>query len=335
MAQATMQWRMVTLWPKKSPVFKALERFAGLVEQGSNGRLSISILERGALGPPPKMMSVVKEGQAELGHAVPLLWGKQSPAALLLLYFPFGLTLQEKEAWLRFGGGSKVVDRIYGEMGCKFVSLGTSAPQMGGWFQKEINSLEDLRNVRIRIGGVGATVMSALGAKAVRLPTSGVPAAFAKGEIDAAELRTPAADLKDGMYEFAKYYYYPNWHEPALTFDLFINRARWDALPGDLKSVIEMAASLVHQEMIGRGYFSNTTALDILTKEHGVQIKRFPDSVMDALRRESDSALASLAAKDAMSKSFIDSALAFRAKVEKWTMISEYSYLTARQRALM
>jgi TRAP-type mannitol/chloroaromatic compound transport system substrate-binding protein len=335
-SQGKSEWRMVTYWPKNSPPHKAVQRFAKYVEQGSEGRLRISVLGRGEVAPPPKMLSAVNEGKAEMGHGVPTLWAKKSPAVAFLVYFPFGLTFREKEAWFQLGGGQEIADKVYAELGCKFFPMGSTGSQMGGWFKRDINAPTDLKGLRIRIGGVGAAVMSAAGAKPVNIPLSGgkLQKALEQGDVDAAEARTPASDLRDGYHKVAKDYYYPNWHEPALTFDLFINKGKWDALPGGTKSLIETAAETVNRQIISANFVANSKALNTLVGKHGVNLKRFPDSVLKELGRLSAEVVPAAAAKTPLSKEIFDSMDRFRKASLPWAAVADEAYIAGRALAL-
>ena len=336
-SQGKMEWRMVTFWPKNSPPHKAVQRFADYVESGSEGRLIISVLGRGEIVPPPKMMAAVNDGRAEMGHGIPILWAKKAPGAAFLFHFPFGLTFREKDAWFQFGGGQEIADKIYAELGSKFFPMGSTGYQMGGWFKRDINSPADLNGLRIRIGGLGATVMSAAGAKPVNIPIRDklqIQKALEQGDIDAAEQFAPAADMRLGYHKIAKDYYYPNWHEPALTFDLFINKPKWDALPGGTKSLIETAAATVNRQIISASLVANSKALNTLVGKHNVNLKRFPDSVLKEFGRLSAEIVPAVAAKDPLSKEIFDSVDRFRKASLPWAAVADEAYLAGRALAL-
>ena len=335
-SQGRTEWRMVTYWPKNSSTHKAVQRFADYVEQGSEGRLRISVLGRGEVALPAGMMSAVNAGKAEMGHGVPTLWAKEAPATAFLVYSPFGLTFREKEAWFQLGGGQETVDKIYAELGCKFFPMGSTGYQMGGWFKRNINTPADLKGLKIRIGGVAAAIVKAAGATPVNIPLSGgkLQKALEQGEVDAAEARTPASDLKDGYQKVARDYYYPNWHEPAVTFDLFIDKGKWDALPAGAKSLIEVAASAVNRQIICANFAANGKALNALVGEHGVNLKRFPESVMKELGRLSAEVVPATAAKNPLSKEIFDSMDSFRKASLPWAAVADGAYLTGREMAL-
>ena len=267
-----------------------------------------------------------------MGHAVPFLWGRTIPSAAMLVYFPFGLTSREKEAWFAHGGGQELLDRIYGDAGCKFLPLGGTGPQMGGWFKQPLGSAADLKGLRIRIGGLGAAVMAAAGAKPKNISLSGgkILAALKAGELDAAEARTPAADLKDGYPNLTQVYPYPNWHEPALTLDLFVNRTKWDTLPDHMRQAITLAATTVDRQMLKASVKVNAKALAKMISEHGTKVIPFPHDVMESLARHANDVVPMEVAKDPLSKELYESVMAFRRATNRWTSVTDHAYLRAR-----
>ena len=267
-----------------------------------------------------------------MGHALPSLWGKTIPAAAMLVYFPFGLTRREKEAWFAHGGGWQLLDRIYGEAGCKFLPLGGTGPQMGGWFKRPLGSAADLEGLRIRIGGLGAAVMAAAGAKPVNISLSGgkIQAALKADALDAAEARTPGADLEDGYPDLAQFYHYPNWHGPALTFDLFVNRTKWDTLPDHMRQALKLAATTVDRQMLESSVEANAKALAKMVSKHGTKVTPFPQDVMESLARHATDVVPMEAAKDPLGKELYESVMAFRRATNRWTSVTDRAYLRAR-----
>ncbi len=329
--QSANEWRLLALWPEGHPFLRHLGRFSEMIQVATQGSLKITVVPRGPV-PPPKLLTAVGNGEAEMGHALPSLWGKTIPSAAMLLYFPFGLTSREKEAWFAHGGGQELLDRIYGEAGCKFLPLGGTGPQMGGWFKKPLGSAADLNGLRIRIGGLGASVMAAAGAEPKKISLSGgkIQAALKADELDAAEARTPAADLKDGYPDLAQVYHHPNWHEPALTFDLFVNRPKWEALPDHMRQALTLAATTVDRQMLKASVMVNAKALAKMVAEHGTKVTPFPREVMESLARHAKEVVPREVAKDPLGKEFYESVTAFRSATSQWTAVTDHSYLRAR-----
>ena len=203
---------------------------------------------------------------------------------------------------------------------------------MGGWFKRPLGSAADLKGLRIRIGGLGAAVMTAAGAKPQNISLSGgqIQAALKADELDAAEARTPAADLKDGYPVLAQVYHYPNWHEPALTYDLFVNRTKWDGLPDHLRQAVTLAATMVDRQILKANVTVNASALAKMVSEHGTKVTPFPQDVMESLARHANDVVPTETAKDPLSKELYESVMAFRRATNQWTSVTDHSYLKAR-----
>jgi TRAP-type mannitol/chloroaromatic compound transport system substrate-binding protein len=252
------------------------------------------------------------------------------PAADFLI-MPFGLTAQEYNAWLEFGGGLELVGKIYGQIGCKYFPAGNTGLQMGGWFAKEINSIEDLKRLKIRISGFGAEAMKALGAEPYDVApwSDDAKHAMKSGKLDAFELGRPSSDLANELHKQYKYYYYPAWHEPSVPRALIINSTKWDALPSHLKTITSTAASwLNYQDNIR--IVDDAKALEILVKEHGVQLRQFPESVLKELAKVSYQIMSERASQDKLSQEVFDSIMMFKKRISPWAKVSLQTYLTAR-----
>jgi len=330
-AEGRLEWRMVTTWPKSFPgLGTGAELLAQFITRASDGRLSVKVYGGGELVPPFEALDAVASGTVEMGHGSPYYWKGKIPAVQFLTTFPFGLLADEQNAWYQFGDGQKLADEIYKQIGCKFFPSGNSGTQMGGWFNKEINNLEDFRGLKMRIPGLGGEVVKAAGGNVVNLPGSEIPTALQSGAIDAVEWVGPYNDLAFGLYKNAKYYYWPGWHEPGSTLDNFINLAAWEKLPADLKAIVEQANAAVNQIVLSEFNARNGSSLQILLKEHNVQLKRFPDSVLTGLGKLSGEVLNDLAGKDPLSRKLMNSLLKFRAEQMPWTAIGESGFAQAR-----
>jgi TRAP-type mannitol/chloroaromatic compound transport system substrate-binding protein len=203
-SQSNEEWRLINIWGQEpSPLMKS---FAEMVSEGTEGQITIRFYGPGKIVPPPKTIDAVADGTVEMGTASPLFWARKVPAMVYLTCIPFGLTAQEQNAWFEFGGGQELADRAYAEVECKFFPFGNTGMQMGGWFNKEINSIDDLKGFKIRIGGLGGAILKAVGAEVVSLPLGKVTQALKDGEIDAAEYIGPVHDMNAGFHKLAKYY---------------------------------------------------------------------------------------------------------------------------------
>ena len=244
-------WRLVTTWPKNYPgVGLGPENFAQLVDEMSDGRLKIKVYGNGELIPALEVFDTVSRGTVEMGHGASYYWIGKLPAAQFFTTLPFGLNAQERNAWLHFGGGLELWEKAYEPFNLIPMAGGNTGVQMGGWFNKEINTTEDLKGIRIRMPGLAGEVFTKAGGEAVLMPGSEIFTNLQTGVIDAAEWIGPYNDLTFGFHQIAKYYYYPGWHEPGSMLELLINKDEWDQLPNHLKAIIETAAKAVNQDIL-------------------------------------------------------------------------------------
>ncbi|MGQ7960279.1 TRAP transporter substrate-binding protein [Pseudomonas sp. SP16.1] len=323
-AQAqTYQWKMVTAWPKNYPgLGTAAERLAERVKTMSDGRLTIKVYAGGELVPPLEVFDAVSRGTAELGHGAAYYWKGKVSTAQFFTSVPFGLSTQEMNAWLSKGGGQALWDEAYAPYGVKPFVVGNTGMQMGGWFNKEINSLDDLKGLKIRTPGLGGEVLTKLGAITVNIPGGEVFTALQTGAIDATDWVSPYNDQAFGLQQAAKYYDYPGWQEPQAVLELLVNQKALDSLPADLQAILTEAARAASQDMLDDYVYHNALALDQL-KKGGTLLKRFPDEVLDAMQREADVVLGELAAQSELNGRIWASMKAFQALAAPMHSVSE------------
>ena len=279
-----MQWRLITTWPKNFPgLGTGANLLADFITRGSEGRLSVKVFGSKEIVPAFESMDAVSSGTVEMGHGAPYYWKGKVSATQFIASIPFGLNAQEMNAWLQFGNGQKLADKVYRELGTKFFASGNTGVQAGGWFNKEINSPQDYNGLKMRIPGLGGEVVKAAGGNVINLPGGEIPPALASGAIDATEWVGPYNDLAFGLYKSAKFYYFPGWHEPATCLDNFINIKAWEKLPGDLKALVEAANTAVNQMVLSEFVARNNAALATLINKHKVVTKKFPDSLLNHL----------------------------------------------------
>ena len=255
-------WRLVTTWPKNYPgVGLGPENFAQLVEEMTDGRLKIKVYGNGELIPALEVFDAVSRGTVEMGHGAAYYWIGKLPAAQFFTTLPFGLNAQERNAWLYFGGGIELWEKAYEPFNLIPMAGGNTGVQMGGWFNKEINSLEDLKGIRIRMPGLAGEVFSRAGGEAVLMPGSEIFTNLQTGVIDAAEWIGPYNDLTFGFHQVAKYYYYPGWQEPGAMTEFIFNKEAFDELPDDIKAIVRTAARAVNQNMLDEYTARNNLSL--------------------------------------------------------------------------
>jgi TRAP-type mannitol/chloroaromatic compound transport system substrate-binding protein len=330
-SQDRKEWRMVTTWPKNFPgLGTGAELLAEMITQSTDGRLSVTVFGAGEIVPAFESMDAVASGTVEMGHGAPYYWKGKEPSTQFIASMPFGMIAQEQNAWFQFAGGQEIADAVYKELGCKFFPSGNTGTQMGGWFNKEINSLEDYKGLKMRIPGLGGEVVKAAGGNVVNLPGGEIPPALQSGAIDATEWVGPYNDLAFGLYKSAKYYYYPGWHEPATVLDNFINLNAWESLPNDIKAIVTACNTAVNQLVLSEFGARNNSALATLIDKHGVVLKKFPDPVLEGLGALSGEVMNDLASSDARSRKVMDSILTFRKGAIAWTTRSETAFTLAR-----
>jgi len=330
-ANNKIKWKMLTTWPKNFPgLGTGANDLANLITQMSGGRLTIKVYGANELVPAFEVFDAVSRGTAQMGHGAAYFWKGKSAAAQFFSAVPFGLTAQEMNGWLYSGGGMELWQELYEPFGLVPAAAGNTGVQMAGWFNKEINSIEDFKGLKMRIPGLGGEVLKRAGGTPVSLPGGEIFSSLKTGAIDATEWVGPYNDLAFGLHKAAKFYYYPGWHEPGTTLEALINKQALEALPDDLQSIVLNACKVVNQQMLAEYTTRNQQALDTLVNKHHVKVKRLPDDVLATLQKLSDEVIREVATKDKMAQKIYTSFKAYRDQVKPWTKISEQAYLNNR-----
>ena len=329
----TYKWRLVTSWPKNYPgLGMAPEKIANLVEEMSNGQMQITVYGAGEQVPAFGVFDAVSSGSHQMGHSGGYFWKGKVPAAQFFTSVPFGLTADEINAWVNRGGGLELWREIYEPFNIYPIPAGNTGTQMFGWFNKEINSLEDVRGLKMRIPGIGGEVLKEAGGIPVTLPGGELFTALQTGVIDATEWVGPYNDLTFGFHQAAKYYYYPGWHEPGPMLELLINMDAWNSLPKHLQVIIETATKAVNQDTLDEYLARNNQALTELIEVHGVELRKLPDDVIEEFRAISNEILSDLAEEDEVIGKVYDSYIEFKNNVTEYHKISEDSFIEARNK---
>lgn len=313
--QAPTVWRMATSWPENLPVLhESAVDFAESVTQASGGRLKIELVGPSVHGVPGDLLNAVREGRFDLAHTTAHYYAKQIPAIDFFTTIPFGLTATENHAWLIYGGGQQLFDDIMASRDIVPIVVMNTSVQMGGWFKKQIRTVEDLKGVRMRISGFPGRVIARLGGVPVGMPIGQIVEAFEADRIDAAEAVVPALDMALPFEKFAPYQYEP-WHEPDAVGHAFIARAKFEALPADLQSIVRQVAQAASLRSIARGLERNAPATRELEKR-GATVHAWPPEVLKALRDATAQEVAAIT--DPESRRVADSLLAYKAKVRSY-----------------
>ena len=324
-----MEWIACSAFGKAGGLGKAIDRFASYINNASD-KLKITVYHGGELVPPLESLDAVRSGAAQMAYGAGYYWTNISMAPSFSAALPFGLTAQEQNAWCYYGGGIEAADKAYNAIGVKFLPMGNTGNQMGGWFNKEINSLADFEGLKIRMPGLGGEVLKSFGANTVLLAGADVLPSLASGAIDATEWIGPAADLGKGLHQAAKYYYNPGWHEPATILDCSIDMFEWEKLDDATKELVTIATKAVNMEVLSMFQAANDSSYQKLINEHGVQMRQLPDPVMNALGQRAGEVCSSIAAEDPVSQALFSHIVEFRSSILRWTNTSEKEYMRVR-----
>ena len=334
-ATDVIEWKLVTTWPKGLPGLGAApENFARRVNEASGGRLRIKVFGAGEIVPAFEVFDAVSGGVAEAGHGAAYYWKGKIPAAVFFTAVPFGMTEQEVNGWLHYGGGLPLWRELYAPFGVIPYAGGSTGVQMAGWFNKRLNNRSDLAGLKMRIPGLAGEVFNAAGGSAVRIAGGEVYTSMQTGVIDAVEWVGPYNDRTLGLMEVGEYYYYPGWHEPGAMLETIINAEALAALPEDLQAIVRIAARATNTDMLDDFTANNSESLQILLRDFDTEVLPLPDDVMDALYEQSQIAMQALVNSDPMAKKIAASYFAFAEKVRAYHEISERAYLNGRDRVL-
>ncbi|MBT3459581.1 MAG: TRAP transporter substrate-binding protein DctP [Halieaceae bacterium] len=328
------RWKLVTTWPKNLPGLGAApENFARYVNEMSNGRLEVRVFGAGEIVPAFEVFDAVSQGAAEVGHGASYYWKGKIPAAVFFTAVPFGMTAQEMNGWLHYGGGLELWQDLYAPFGVIPFAGGSTGVQMAGWFNRELRSAKDLSGLKMRIPGLAGEVFDAAGGTAVRIAGGEVYTSMQTGVIDAVEWVGPYNDRTLGLNEVAEFYYYPGWHEPGAMLEFTVNAAAFQELPSDLQAIVRYAARAANQNMLDEFTARNNESLQQLLAA-GTQLRHLPDDVLNLLYEKSVEAMMNLRTSDAMAEEIAVSYEAFSKNVRAYHEISERAYLNARDKVL-
>lgn len=329
-ARKRFNWKLVTTWPPNFPIFQeGVEKFAKDIEEMSDRRLRISVYAGGELVPALQTFDAVSQGTVQMGHGAAYYWAGKVPAAQFFTAVPFGMNAQGMNAWLYNGGGLNLWRDVYKPFNLVPFPMGNTGVQMGGWFRKEINSIADLKGLKMRIPGLGGKVMAKAGVNPVLLPGGEIYTALERGTIDATEWVGPFHDQRLGLHRAAKNYYYPGWHEPGPVLELTCNSAAWQSLPKEYQLMIETSAAAANSWMHAEFEAKNLQALQQLKQNHKVNILEFPAEVIKELKRLTQLTLEEEASKDPQFRQVYQAYKSFRKSNDAWSDISDAAYARA------
>jgi len=328
MAKKVYKWKLATTWgPTLTPFIDAPRNMAKMVEEMSDGRLIIRVdasnKHKAALG----ILDMVKGGQYDMGHSASYYWKGKDINTMPFSTMPFGMTTPEQYAWFYHGGGMDLMKKVYKKHKVLSFPGGSTGNQMGGWFRKEINTVDDLKGLKMRIPGFAGEVMAKLGLTVTNIASGELYTSLERGTIDALEWVGPGMDINMGFNKIAPYYY-TGWHEPGLDLQYMVNERKFNKLPKDLQQILITAMRVTAYDMYIQNYHMSSEAWAKIEKDYpNIKIRTFPKEVMDAMKATNKELRAEKVKGQPLLKEILDSQEAYQKKAREWTKMSDYLYL--------
>ena len=321
-----LKWRLTSSFPKSlDTIYGAAEIFAKAVAEATDNKFQIQVFAAGEIVPGLAAADAVENGTVEMCHTASYYYFGKDPTFALGCAVPFSLNARQMNAWWRFADGADLMNEFYKKFNIIAFAAGNTGCQMGGWFRKEIKEVNDIKGLKMRIGGFAGTVLAKLGCVPQQIAGGDIYAALEKGTIDAAEWVGPYDDEKLGFQKVAQYYYYPGWWEGGPMLHNFVNIEKWNALPPSYQSIIKTASALANEWMMGKYDAVNPAALTRLLRS-GTQLRPFSPAVMEACLKSALEVYSEVSAKNPDFKKIWSSIVAFRNEEYLWWRVAEYTY---------
>jgi TRAP-type mannitol/chloroaromatic compound transport system substrate-binding protein len=323
-------WRMVMVVPKTLPIWgPGMQAFAARVKQMSNGRLNIQVYGAGELVPALQVFDTVSSGQVEMGHSAAYYWEGKIPASVFYTSVPFGMTAKGMNAWISGVDGQELWDELYAPHDLKAMPCGNTGVQMGGWFRKEINSIDDFKGLKMRMPGLGGKTISRAGAETVLVAGAEIFTNLQTGVIDATEWVGPYHDYIMGFHKVAKYYYGGGWHEPGSVLELMINRKKWESLPADLQMIVEACAAETNVKMFAQWTAKDSEYYRKILDEGNTIVAEYPLEITAQMRGYAEEIKSSIRDTSVIAARIYDSFTGFQKMYEDYQEISDWAYVRA------
>ena len=321
-----IKWRLTSSFPKSlDTIFGAAEVFSKSVAEATDNKFQIQVFAAGEIVPGLQAADAVTSGTVEMCHTASYYYVGKDPTFAFGTALPFGLNQRMIDAWMFFGGGAELMNEFYKKYNIIAFPAGNTGAQMGGWFRKEIKSPDDLKGLKMRIGGFAGRVLAKVGVVSQQLAGGDIYPALEKGTIDAAEWVGPYDDEKLGFQKVAPYYYYPGWWEGGPMLHNFINIGKWNELPKNYQSIVQSASHVANTIMMAKYDAVNPAALRRLVAG-GAQLRSFPQPVMDSCFNAANELYGETSASNADFKKVYDSVVPFRNDQYLWWQVAEYGY---------
>lgn len=331
-----IKWRLASGYPEElDTIFGSATVFADAVREATDGKFDIEVSAAGEVVDALDGLTAVRDGTVDMISTGSNYFWETDPAFAFGSGVPFGLNQRMMNAWLYEGKGLDLLNAFYAKHDLIGFPAGNTGAQMGGWFRKEINSLDDLRGLKLRVGGFGAEIVAKVGIEPVELPAEGIYEAMESGAIDAAEFVGPYDDEKLGLNRVAKYYYYPGWWEGGVTLMNLINVEKWNALPATYQAAVKNASALANLRLTARYDTLNPPTLNALI-QYGTVLRPYTHDILTACFNAAEETYAEISEQNADFKTLHDSYMAYRGEAYLWFQMAEYAqdaFLMLQQRA--
>lgn len=333
--QPRLRWRLISSFPRSlDTIFGAAEVFAQRVHALTEGRFEIRVYPAGEIVPYDQVLESVQKGTVQIGHAASYYFKGKNPALPFDCSVPFGLTARQQSAWMSHAGGLELMRELFSDFNVVNFPGGNTGTQMGGWFRKEINSMADLRGLKMRIPGLGGEVMDRLGIGVELLAGGEVYPALERGAIDAAEWVGPYDDEKLGFHKVARFYYYPGWWEPGPALTFYVNQDEWAKLPQNYQEVITTASAAADAAMRASYDAKNPPAFARLLAD-GVQVRPFPVEMMEAAEKHAFDIMEEQAAASQSYNKVFTAFKDFREQSNRWFSTAENAFASYAFRTML
>ncbi|MCY6380133.1 TRAP transporter substrate-binding protein [Hoeflea prorocentri] len=335
LAQSKIEMVIVSSWPRDFPgLGLPAQRLAERIGELTDGRFDVQYFASGERVGGFDVFDEVASGNAQAYNSADYYWKGKHPGWAPFTAIPFGMTYTEIDAWMKYGGGQELWDELAAEFGLKNLACGNTGVQMGGWFNKEIESADDLKGLKMRIPGLGGDVMAKLGASPISVPGGQIYENLVSGAIDATEWVGPYNDYFMKFYEAAKFYYWPGMHEPGAQIAFGMNKSWWENLSKTDQKILEAACAEANAHTMAETNAFNGEYLNRLINDHGVQLREFNDDVYDAFGEAAAEVIEEAREFDDLSKKIYDAVLEKRAELGAWTELSDTAYVQKRNAVL-
>jgi len=327
-AAKKVKWKLAETWPSTlTPLASPPLKVAAMVKAMSGGKFIIKVEGKEKHKAPLGILDMVKGGQYQMGHSGSYYWKGKDINTIWFTTVPFGMTMKEQYAWFYYGDGTKYMKKVYDRFGILNYPGGNTGVQMGGWFRKQINTVDDLKGIKMRIPGLAGEVMAKIGVNVTNIPAGELYTSLDRGTIDALEWVGPGMDIKMGFYKVAPYYY-TGWHEPASEMQFLVNKRAFNKLPKEYQAMLITAMKAASADMYMENFAASANAWAKMKTDYpNIKVKSFPSAVVKAMKKANDELMAKYSAKNKLFKEIYKNQQAWIEKARPWSKMGEYSYI--------